>query len=269
MLRNLKELHDYTIGAVDGVIGHVRDLYLDDQAWIVRYLVVETGGWLSGRKVLISPMAVGKPDWAGRLLPLSITMEQVKNSPDVDADKPVTRQHERMYSSYYGYPYYWGGMGYWGAGMYPNMMLSGNQARGAPQTLQQEAEAARDTNADPHLRSCAALTGYYIHASDGDIGHVSGMLIDDQTWAVRYLIVDTSNWWMGHQMLVAAPWIEGVCWADQTVSVDLTRQAIKDAPVFDPSSTLARDHEVLLHQHYGRRGYWAPGEKRVTEGSHV
>ncbi|MEO6623250.1 MAG: PRC-barrel domain-containing protein, partial [Burkholderiaceae bacterium] len=125
MLRNLKELHDYAIGATDGEIGHVKDLYLDDHAWVVRYLVVETGGWLSGRKVLISPMAIGKPNWAGRSLPVSITKEQVKNSPGVDTDKPVTRQHELEYSGYYGYPYYWGGGGFWGGGMYPGLMLAG------------------------------------------------------------------------------------------------------------------------------------------------
>jgi len=108
ILRTLKELHDYTIGAADGVIGQVKDLYLDDAAWVVRYLVVDAGGWLSSRKVLISPMAIVEPDWAARLLPVSITEEQVKNSPDINTDKPVTRQHELEYSGYYGYPYYWG-----------------------------------------------------------------------------------------------------------------------------------------------------------------
>ena len=84
MLRTIKELHEYAIGAVDGVIGHVKDLYLDDKDWVVRYLVVDTGGWLSDKKVLISPMAIGKPNWAQEVLPVSITKEQVRNSPDVD-----------------------------------------------------------------------------------------------------------------------------------------------------------------------------------------
>jgi len=223
MLRTLKELHDYSIGAEDGVIGHVKDLFLDDEAWVVRYLVVDTGGWLFGKKVLISPMAIKKPNWAGRLLPVSITMEQVKGSPDVDTDKPVTRQHELEYSGHYDYPTYRGAGRYWGGGMYPGMLLPGYAAFGNPQAIREEtqhararAEQARDPHADPHLRSCKAITGH-IHASDGDIGHVSGMLIDDETWAVRYLIVDTSNWWVGHEMLVAPQWIEGVSWAEDTV----------------------------------------------------
>ena len=143
MLRNLNQLHNYAIGATDGVIGHVKDLYLDDQAWVVRYLVVDTGGWLSNRKVLISPMAIGEPDWAGQRLPVSISKEQVKNSPDFDTEQPVTRQQELKYSSYYGYPPYWGGMGFWGGGMQPNMMLSNYGGLGAPQTVLLEAQNAQ------------------------------------------------------------------------------------------------------------------------------
>ncbi|MEO7938351.1 MAG: PRC-barrel domain-containing protein [Burkholderiaceae bacterium] len=276
MLRTIKELHDYAIGAVDGVIGHVKDLYLDDEAWVVRYLVVDAGGWLSSKKVLISPIAIGNPDWAKRLLPVSITKEQVRNSPNFDSEKPVTRQHEMEYSSYYGYPYYWDGMGYWGGDMYPNMMLSGYggiPARQAEETEARDAraraDASRDDNANPHLRSCAAVTGYHIHASDGDIGHVSGMLIDDETWAVRYLIVDTSNWWVGHRMLVAPPWIEDVSWAAGAVSIKLTRQAVKDAPAYNPVEIPSRADEARLHEYYGRTGYWAEADKRETEISRV
>lgn len=276
MLQTINELHDYAIGATDGVIGHVRDLYLDDEAWVVRYLVVETGGWLSSRKVLISPIAIGDSDRAKRLLPVSITKEQVRNSPDFDSEKPVTRQHEMEYSSYYGYPYYWGGFGYWGGGMYPNMMLSGyggipaSRAEEAEvQDARAQADASRHESADPHLRSCAAITGYHIHASDGDIGHVAGMLFDDETWAVRYLIVDTSNWWTGHKMLIAPPWIDNVSWADRTVSVGLTRQAVKDAPAYDPVANPTRAEEAHLHEHYGHTGYWTESEKRETDISRI
>jgi hypothetical protein len=276
MLRNLKELHDYAIGASDGEIGHVKDLYIDDATWVVRYLVVETGSWLSSRSVLISPIAISKPDWASRLLPVSVTKEQVRNSPALDTAKPVTRQHELEYSGYYGYPYYWGGTGYWGGGMYPGMMLPGFGGAGVLQPIQPEVENARaaaqahyDESADPHLRSCDAITAYHLHASDGEIGHVSGMLIDDETWAVRYLIVDTSNWWVGHQMLIAPSWIEGISWSNGTVSVKLTREAVRDAPVYDPGERLSRADEARLHQHYVRTGYWADGEKRETEISRI
>jgi hypothetical protein len=242
----------------------------------VRYLVVDTGSWLSSRKVLISPIAIGDPDWAHRLLPVSITKEQVKNSPSVDTEKPVTRQHEEEYAGYYGYPYYWGGTGYWAGGLYPYMMLSSYGWYGTQRAMERDArnarargESSRDESADPHLRSSAAITGYHLHASDGEIGHVCGMLIDDETWAVRYLIVDTSNWWIGHQMLVAPSWIEGVSWSDATVSVKLTRQAVKDAPAYNPREPLTRTDEARLHEHYMRTGYWAEDAKHETEMSPI
>lgn len=272
MLRTLEDLHDYSIGAIDGDIGHVKDLYLDDQAWVVRYLVVDTGGWLPAKKVLISPMSISHPDWAKRRLAVSITKEQVKNSPDFDSEKPVTRQHKIDYSIYYGYPYYWGSTGIWGEGVYPSMMLPNSGRGGVAPAMGKDvldAEASRAAQTDPHLRSCQAITGYHIHASDGDIGHVQGMLIDDEAWAVRYLVVDTSNWWGGHRMLVAPQWIEGVSWADRTVSVKLTRQAVKDAPAFERGGTLTRDDEARLHAHYGRSGYWATGEKPGSEESNA
>ncbi len=275
MLRSVKDLEGYAVGATDGTIGHVKDFYFDDQAWVVRYLVVEAGAWLASRKVLISPIAIGSPDWAQRLLPVGMTKEQVRDSPDIDTEKPVSRQHEIEYSRYYSYPYYWGGAGYWGGGMYPNLMIPGYGGYGSPQAIRSEeqgayarAEEERRTE-DPHLRSTRAVIKYHVHASDGDIGHVDGMLVDDATWAVRYLIVNTSNWWQGHQVLIAPQWIDDVSWSGSKVSVKLTRQAIKDSPAYDPSSAPDRAHEAGLHEHYGRTGYWAEDARRETEISRI
>ena len=263
MLYNAKEMHGYAVAATDGAIGHVKDFYFDDEQWVIRYLVVDTGGWLSSRKVLVSPIAVGTPNWEQKLLPVSINREQVSNSPDIDTEKPVSRQHEMEYAGYYAYPYYWGSSGYWGSGMYPNLMMSGYGGFGESsasaiegQREMAQRESARHAHDDPHLRSCNAVVGYHIHASDDDIGHIAGMLIDEQTWAVRYFIVDTSNWWLGHQVLIAPQWIESVNWVDETVTVSMTRQAIKDAPVYDPQATMSRESEDRLYKHYGHVGYW-------------
>lgn len=273
MLRSMNDLEGYAIRATDGTIGHVKDFYFDDEAWVIRYLVVDTGSWLSSRKVLISPIAIGHPNWTEKVLPVSISKEQVKNSPDIDTEKPVSRQHEIRYLGYYGYPYYWGGAGLWGGGAYPNMMMPGDAGFvSTPHAVQSEAEktyaqaeAARHQDDDPHLRSCKAVMKYHIEATDGDIGHVQGLLVDEETWAIRYLIVNTSNWWMGHQVLIAPQWIENVSWHDATVSVNVTRQAVKDAPPYDLAAALDRKREVGLHQHYGRPGYWAAEEKREAE----
>jgi len=265
MLRNLKDLEGYALRATDGDIGAVKDFYFDDERWTVRYLVVKTGHWL-GRKVLISPVSIGAPDDADKVLPVSITREQVKNSPDIDTDKPVSRQHEIDTLGYYGYPAYWDGVGLWGAASMPGLMLpevgytgAGTAALSADladNPALAEAIATRHQNDDPHLRSCNDVTGYHIKAQDGEIGHVQGWIVDEQSWAIRYLIVDTSNWWMGHRVLVAPQWITQVSWSDSIVAVNLTREAIESSPPWDGASPPSREQEAGIYAHYDRTGYW-------------
>ena len=272
MLRSVKDLEGFAVQATDGHIGHVKDFYFDDQAWVIRYLIVEAGSWLASRKVLISPIAIGKPEWSERQLPVSITKDQVKDSPDIDTEKTVSRQHEIQYAGYYGYPNYWGGAGYWAGGMYPDLMMPGYASFGSAlgidsdrQSAQARTESARMQSEDARLRSCRAVMKYHVHASDGDLGHVAGLIVDDATWAIRYLIIDTSNWWLGHQVLIAPPWIEGVRWSDSKVILSMTRQAIQDAPPYDPALLPDRLQEANLHRHYGRAGYWIEGDNRETE----
>ena len=272
MLRSINDLHGTVIEGIDGAIGRIHDLYFDDQAWTIRFLVVETGAWLEGRKVLISPVAIGEPDWDRRLLLASVTREQVRKSPDVDSQKPVSRQHEIEQYAYYGYPYYWGGSGIWGDGMRPRMMLaayggakSPAAARREADFVQAQADAQRRRGNDPHLRSARTMIHYHIHATDGDIGHVDGMLVDDETWTLRHFVVNTSDWWLGHQVLLAPPWIKDISWLEATVSVDLNREAIKHAPVYDPDALPDREQETRVHKHYARPGYWADPAKQEGE----
>jgi hypothetical protein len=278
MLRSTKDLLDYTVRATNGDIGQVKDFYFDDQSWVARYLIVETGSWLESRKVLVSPIAIGHPDWTARVLPVSITMEQVRNSPPIDTDKPVSRQHEMQYLGYYGYPYYWGGAGLWGEGAYPGILFAGpGSSRSAAEYPDEEAreqsnerDSSQRDQGDPHLRSATAVMRYHIEASDGGIGHVQSLLIDEDSWAIRYLVVDTSNWWLGHQVLIAPQWIRKVSWPDATVSVSLTQQAVKDAPLYDASKHLDRQQEIAVYEHYERAGYWpqslARGLGRAGDG---
>jgi hypothetical protein len=268
MLRNLEDLENYSMSATDGHIGHIKDFYFDDAAWVIRYFVVETGSWLNSRKVLISPISVHAPEWSEQTFPISITMEQVKNSPSIDTDKPVSRQNEEMYGGYYGYPNYWDGGGMWGYGLYPYAMAPGYVGSGASWEQRERdlktylrVEQARHRNDDPHLRSVSAVEGYHIHAIEGDIGHVSGFLVDEQTWAIRYIIVNTSNWWVGHEVLVAPLWIKSVNWSDKSVTIDLSRESIMTAPTYDSTDVWGDEEDLALYKHYGRSGYWS-GVKR-------
>lgn len=269
MLRNIKNFEHCAIDATDGRIGTVEDFYFDDASWAIRYLVVEAGDWLVDRKVLISPVSIGIPDWAERVLPVALTRQQVRDSPLINTREPVTRQHERDYLGYYGFPYYWGNSGLWGAGAYPSSMLAGDSsygglpADGAEEDMVAAQLKRQRRNDDPHLRSSKAVTGYHIKALDGEIGHLQGMLVDAETWAIRYLIVNTSNWWVGHDVLVAPKWIQSLNWAEESVAVDLSRAALQQAPHYDSSLALDRSMEIGLHEHYHRSGYWL--DSRIPE----
>ena len=118
MLRSVKSLEGFSVGATDGTIGKVNDFYFDDEAWAIRYALVNTRAWL-GHEVLISPHSLGQADMIREVLPVTITKEQVKNSPELDTDKPISRQYESNYLGYYDYPFYWGGAGLWGERDYP------------------------------------------------------------------------------------------------------------------------------------------------------
>ncbi len=266
MLRNVDDLYGFSVVASDGPIGQVRDCYFDDQSWTIRFFVVETGSWLRGRKVLISPMGIDGLDAANKALTASVTRDQVRKSPDVDTSRPVSRQHEVEQFGYYGYPYYWGEGSLWGGGARPGSSLAGygrvnlpTDPHGTTDFVDAQVKLHRDRGDDPHLRSCSAIERYHLHATDGDIGHVESLLVDDEGWVIRYLVVNTSDWWLGHRVLVAPPWIADISWLDATVSVDMTRQAVKDAPTYDAKALPTREQERRLFDHYGRDDPRAPG----------
>jgi hypothetical protein len=251
MLRNAKDLHGFTIRATDGELGTVDQLYFDDETWAIRYLTVETGGWLAGRQVLISPISVTHADWQARRLDVTLTKRQVQNSPEIDTHQPVSRQHEAAFNQYYGYPYYWGGPYMWGSGPFPTDVAMSPIAPPEP-----AADSLWSEPADSHLRSTQAVTGYSIDAADGEIGHLDGFVVDDEAWAIRYLEVATRNWWPGKKVLVSPAWIERVSWEDSKVYTGLTREAIQNAPEYVESAPVTREYENRLYFHYGRPPYW-------------
>jgi hypothetical protein len=251
MLTNTTNLKGFTIRARDGDLGTVDQFYFDDETWAIRYLTVETGGWLGGREVLISPFSVVHTDWQSGRLDVALTKKQVENSPDINTHQPVSRQHEAEFFGYYGYPYYWGGPYMWGPAFYPSGLL-------AEPTLPAEATAdtIRKQSDDSHLRSTEAVMGYNIEATDGELGHVDGFLVDDESWAIRYIEVATRNWWPGKKVLFSPAWIERLSWTDSMVYTGLTREAIRNAPEYFEPVRITREYEARLFLHYGRPPYW-------------
>jgi len=246
MLIAATHLKDFAIHATDGEIGSIEEFYFDDEKWTIRYLVVNTGSWLLGRSVLISPVFLTGLDWANKRLDFSLTKQQIENSPGIDTHRPVSRQHEAEYMTYYGYPYYWGGSDVWGGGPFPAGMVG--------PLIPLETQALRDKQnlADSHLRSTAAVTGYHVAATNGEIGHVHGFILDADTWTIRYLEVSTSNWWSGKRVLMSPEWIEAVSWLDSNVTVNLLRETIQTAPEYLESAAITHNYEVELHQHYDK-----------------
>jgi hypothetical protein len=251
MLTNITHLQGLTIRATDGELGTVDQLYFDDETWAIRYLTVDTGGWLGGRQVLISPMFIARTDWPERRLDVALTKRQVEHSPDINTHEPVSRQHEAAYLGYYGYPYYWGGPNLWGEAFYPGGLAFPPEA-----SLDAMEERIQRESPDSHLRSAEAVTGYSIDATDGEIGHLDSFIVDDRAWAIRYIEVATRNWWPGKKVLVSPAWIKQVSWLESKVSVGLSREAIQNGPEYDESTPITREYENRLYFHYGRPPYW-------------
>jgi uncharacterized protein YrrD len=231
MLDEAKTLTGYKLQALDGELGTVKDFYFDDHSWTVRYLVVDAGEWLMPRQVLISPHALGSVNRSVRHIAVNLTKEQIEHSPSLNRDKPVSRRFEAEYCSYFGMPMYW---------------------------FAREKELAwkRLRRGDPHLRSAGEVRGYEMEAAHGEIGQVEDFLVDDEAWAIRYLIVNTRRWLPGKRVLISPAWIDRISWHHQQVVVALRREAIERSPEYSAGSLVTRAYEVSLHRHYDREGYW-------------
>jgi hypothetical protein len=262
MLTNASFLKGLTVHATDGELGTVDQFYFDDESWAIRYLTVETGGWLGGRSVLISPISVLHTDWPAKQLDVALTKKQVENSPGIDTHLPVSRQHEAEYNLYYGYPYYWGGAYLWGPARHP----AGLTIPLTPSTKTKAGRIEREST-DSHLRSAEGVTGYYVEATDGEIGHVDGFVVDNEAWAIRYVEVATRNWLPGKKVLISPAWIGRVSWPESKVCVGLSREAIKSCPEYLLSRPLTREYENRLYAHYGRPPYWVHEVEQQTSFS--
>jgi len=250
MLINGKTLNGYKLNGLDGELGKVKEFYFDDKYWTIRYLVANTGGWLTGRQVLISPYSLVAVDKEAEQIDIDLTKKQIEGSPLLESDKPVSQQFEISYYGYYGVPMYWAGAKMWG--YYPYIVRDRKKWR----------EPSPDEKVwDPHLRSTYSVSGYNIQANDGEIGHIEDFIIDDETWAIQYLVIDTKNWWLGKKVLVSPRSIDHVIWSESKLFVNLSREVIKQSPEYTEEALLTREYETLLYQHYNRQGYWSKETK--------
>ncbi|MBI5472686.1 MAG: PRC-barrel domain-containing protein [Ignavibacteriae bacterium] len=242
MLRSVNSLRGYSILATDGEIGAVDDLFFDDQTWAVAYLVARLGGLLDAKRVLLPPTALGRPDWEKQQFPVAASKRDIENCPDIDLDKPISRQHEEELFKYFGWAPYW---------------MPGGAPMGVlpiiPPPIPETSTATDpDEHADPHLQSARDVVGYRLQATDGRIGHVDDFVVDDATWSFKYIVVDTAILLAGRKVIIAPRWIRSINWEDQTVQIEFSMQMVKDSPHFDPSAPINEAYERRLYDYYGR-----------------
>jgi sporulation protein YlmC with PRC-barrel domain len=260
MLRSLEDLERYTVAANDGDLGRVVDFLIDDERWMIRHLVVQTGGFMSGRRVLISPISFREADWSNRCFHVNLTMDQVKQSPSVDTALPVSRQHEWDNFRHYGYPIYWGDSTL-SVMEDPALSIEGGIWNQVPPSDVRPETINPD---DIHLRSARELRGYHVDGRGEDVGHVDDFVVDDVSWGVRYLAIATAAWWFGKKVLIPPAWAIRIDWAERKVFVDQSREAIKASPQWDPEAPINREYEVRLFDYYGRPVYWRGGAAAAT-----
>jgi hypothetical protein len=228
MLQSLKQLHGYKLGASDGHIGHVMDFYFDDQNWAVRYVVADTGNWLPGRQVLLSPHAFNSTQAAVKTMLVNLTRKQIEDSPSIETHKPVSRHYEQEYHRFYGWPGYWIGDGLWGSGKgFPVLEMPYDFYPCEP-----AADQPKPKCAEAELRSTQAVSGYHLQATDGIIGHVCDFLMDNQSWAIKQLVVKTGHRFTGKEVQVPVSQVERISYKDSTVFVRLTQDAVEKSPEY-------------------------------------
>lgn len=255
MLLDLSTIRKHSVAASDGDIGTVSDILFDDATWMIRWLVVDTGHWLTGRKVLLPPSALGHAEPSDRTFPVRLTRAEVEASPALDSHRPVSRRFETSTYDHYGWSPYWGSgyyLGGYGMGLSGYGMMEGVGMRSDPEVQRREEDLRRrEENIEPHLRSAGEIENYHIHATDGEIGHLKDLVLEDNDWSIRYLFVDTANWWGGHKVLISPRNATDIRWTERLIYLDVDRQKVKDSPPFDEERPLDRAFDMRMAEHYG------------------
>lgn len=244
MLHSVRNLQGFSIAAEDGDLGKIDDILFDDEKWTIRYLVVDTGNWLSGRKVLISAISFLHANWPNGRMQVKLTQQQVEDSPGIDTDQPVSRQQEAALHQYYDYSPYWHGPHLWGYTILAPIV----ESRTYDEHVINEVRP-REAGNDFHLRSVKDVIGHHIQATDDAFGQVGNFLFDDQDWSIRFIVIDTARWLPGKDVLISPQRIDQVSWTEKTVYVNATRKEVENSREYDSLNPPTREGEQALYRH--------------------
>ncbi len=247
MLERLNRMRGWTIDGTDGEIGKIDDFLFDDTRWAVRYFVIDASSWLN-RHVLLSALSFDRFDADRKRGHVGLTRELVQNAPDTDLRQPLSRRDEALYAEYYQYPTYWGGIGLWGTEETPRDLIRIRRTRSS--------DATQFSDQERHLKRVSQVLGFHIRALDGEVGHIDDFLVDNENWAIRYLLADTSNFIGGKWVLISPEWARNVDWNGLMINVDMNKEQVKKSPEYDPDKPISREYETRLYTYYHRPHYW-------------
>ncbi len=239
MLFNLEELKGMKLLALDGEIGKCVDFLFDDRHWAVRYMDARAGNWLTGRRVLISPISLQPPNWPSSQLPVRLSREQIKDSPSLAEDEPVSREFEREFFKFYGYGYYWMGSAAWGAGVLPS------ELENLPGTDERDEDRREN-----HLRSLKEVSGYHLMFNDDKVGQLDGALVDAESWMIEYLVVDRGSLLSSELVVIPPQWLGEISWSGHSVPLLVGKSLLETAPEYGDGAPVAADEEERIRQHF-------------------
>jgi hypothetical protein len=231
-MKTLRRLEGFRVLGEGETLGKVMDAYFDDHVWAVRDLVV-AGSGRHARLWWLSPHSILRIDQRRRTIETTITAAQWRTTAPDEPDTAIPRATWTGLLKYYGFPYSWRGLDRAVAPRVPS-----------------------SSGPELHLRSERRFRHYLVHALDGELGHVEDLLVDEHSWAVRYLVVDTRRWRPGGRVLLAPEWVLYVSWLEQSVHTSLEQKTVRTAPPYDRRTRIDRAYEARLRQHYGRPAAW-------------
>ena len=254
MLLRTSRLEKSHLRATDGRIGKIETFLFDEEQWVLRYILAKYGFAFLGRRVLISPMSVTGALRDSETIAVGLTRKQIKNAPPADLAQPVSRKKEAQFLSYYRMPAYWGGAGLWGGALTPLEAGSLSSAPAVDEAFAPESDLESDR--ESHLRSTHEVAGYRLHASEEEAGVVTDFVIEDTTWAIRYLRVETDDEIGGGALFISPHWVREISWIERRISIDMALEQLRDVPKVGAGGEPSRDEEEHLHDFFGMARYW-------------
>lgn len=240
MLLSIDHLKGYKISGIDGDIGHVDSFLFEDTTWHIRYLVVDTTMFIFGKKVLLSPHCINSIHLD--VLNVELSVDQIRNSPLIDTDKPVSRQKEAELHRFYGWPYYWENTAPIGVmGATPVVPPMGDLNKPLP-----------ENEGDPHLRSTGEVIGYWVNSkTEKPIGIVKDFIANTDDWHMPFSVVETGEKTERKQVLITTDWIRKILWEKDSVSVTIPERVLNGLKTFNPHEPINSVYEEILYDYYG------------------